>query len=122
MTRTLTGVAAAGIAAFVALPAFAKRDITYLDKYTLTGETENCLKSTRIRDTKILDDSTIVFHLGGGDAYVNRLPHRCGGMYMQDRFSYSTGINRLCNTDAIRSGSKTCMLGKFEKIEKKPAE
>ena len=122
MNRGLTAVVAAASILSSSSAADAKRDITYLDKFTMSGEVENCINTRRIKESLILDDSTIVFHMRGDSSYVNRLDQRCGGLRMKDSFSFSNGINRLCNTDTVWGQNKPCLLGMFERIEKKPAD
>ena len=106
----------------VAGPAHARRDITYLEKFTMTGEVQDCIRTRNIKESIILDNSTIIFRVTGGKYFVNRLPVRCGGLRMRGGFTYSThGSSRLCHVDII-TGTHPCSLGKFERIEKKPKE
>ena len=101
-----------------------------LSKYTVTGETEQCLSLTSIRQSKPLDDYNILFETRGGETYLSRLPTRCSGLGFERAFTYSTSLTKLCSTDIItvidstnpsfRRGS--CGLGVFEKLEEKPAE
>ncbi len=78
-----------------------------------------CLQVDRIRETEIVDDSTILFHMRSGKTYRNKLPYECNGLRFEDGFAYATSINRLCSVDTItvlRRGT-TCGLGKFELIQ-----
>lgn len=98
-----------------------------MDALEPTGETENCLRTYQIRETKVIGGSTILFRMYGSDYYVNRLPHRCSGLKIQGGFAYTIrGLNQLCSTDSIRVISTAlgnlgayCPLGKFEKLKRK---
>lgn len=91
------------------------------------GEPVNCVSLTQIRSTKIIDNSTIDFRMIGGKTYRNSLPYSCPGLKSEDRFSYKTSLNRLCNVDIVRVlhdyGGRLqegvgCGLGKFQPVEK----
>ena len=98
-----------------------------MDGLAPTGETESCLRTYQIRETKVIDNATILFRMYGDDYYVNRLPTRCSGLKIQGGFSYTIrGLNQLCNTDSIRVISSVggnfgavCPLGDFEKLKPK---
>ena len=96
-----------------------------LAEYVATGEFRSCLDITRIKQSKPLDDYTILFTMRGGTVYVNQLPYRCAQLGFERRFSYSTFINRLCSTEIITVFSPTigpitsCGLGRFERLEPK---
>ena len=101
-----------------------------LADYIATGETQQCLNLSSIKQTKPLDDWNILFEVRGGDTYLSRLPTRCSGLGFNRAFTYATSLTKLCNTDIItvidstnpsfRRGS--CGLGMFEKLEEKPSE
>ena len=91
------------------------------------GEPVNCVSLNRIRSTDVIDDSTIDFKMAGGKTYRNSLPYSCPGLKFEDRFSYKTSINQLCNVDIIRvlnnygghlTEGAACGLGKFQPVEK----
>ena len=94
-----------------------------LEHATPTGEPENCLQLIRIRETRVRDGQTIDFVMVNGDVYRNTLPFECPGLAFDERFSYRTSINRLCNVDTITvfdsTGMRgaTCGLGQFQPIE-----
>lgn len=98
-----------------------------MDALEPTGETENCLRTYQIHETKVIDKSTILFRMNGNEYYVNRLPNRCSGLRLQGGFAYTIrGLNQLCSTDSIRvintaTGDlgQHCPLGKFEKLKQK---
>ncbi len=91
------------------------------------GEPVNCVSLTQIRSTKIIDNSTIDFKMVGGKTYRNSLPYSCPGLKSEDRFSYKTSLNRLCNVDVVRvlhdyggrlQEGAGCGLGKFQPVER----
>jgi hypothetical protein len=83
------------------------------------GEPEMCIDVHRIKETRIIDNQTILFIMRGGTRYLNRLPVPCTGLVIGDGFAYSTSISKLCMQDSIdvlNTGSalgNTCPLGKF---------
>jgi hypothetical protein len=91
------------------------------DKYL--GERKMCLDITKIKDTQILDDQTILFETYGGVVYISRLPILCDGLRVAGGFSYSTAISKLCKQDIIEivdegpfNGS-ACGLGEFIQLK-----
>ncbi|MFT4613708.1 MAG: hypothetical protein ACI9NT_000849 [Bacteroidia bacterium] len=89
-------------------------------------EDERCISSTRIDNTEILDDRTIVFHMLGKGIYLNKLPHRCPSMRRHSTIAYKTQTSQLCRVDSITllqtagglSRGPTCGLGMFTPITK----
>jgi len=77
---------------------------------------KRCIDLSRIRETDVIDDQTILFRMNGNKTYRNRLPHRCPMLGVADGFSYRTSLHRLCNVDGIRvlRYGMTCSLGLFE--------
>ena len=102
----------------------AAREIVPVEGFVDTGESVNCLKTYQINNTRIIDNSTILFEMNGNKYYVNRLPQRCPGLKIEGGFSYTLrGLNQLCNTDSIRVISSqgpraVCMLSSFDQVEK----
>jgi len=87
------------------------------------GEREMCLDTVRIKETRVLDDQTILLETYGGAVYISRLPARCSGLRMAGGFSYGTAISKLCKQDIITVveqgsglGSK-CGMGEFIRIK-----
>ena len=85
----------------------------------------NCISTSRIRNTKIVDDSRILFYFSGKSAYYNILPRRCNGLSREGRFSYHVSGSRLCQLDSIRilydsagrlEEGRSCQLGYFYKV------
>jgi hypothetical protein len=87
------------------------------DKYL--GEKKMCLETARIKETRILDDQTILFEERGGTFYINRLPVRSPGLKIAGGFSYSTSIAKLCGQDSVKvispgsAPTSTALLGEF---------
>lgn len=88
-------------------------------------EAQDCISTSRIRRTDVLDDQTIVFFMHGSDIYLNKLPHRCNGLRRSDAFSYEVRTSQLCHVDMIRlidtfggeiRRGVACGLGKFRPI------
>jgi len=94
-----------------------------LEGYALTGETENCLRSSRIRDSRPLDDHHILFEMRNGDSYLNRLSDGCNGI-ASNVFVFDSAAGRVCENQIIKVVDEThfiargaCGLGEFEKLE-----
>jgi hypothetical protein len=123
-THLTMAAAAASLAAVLATaPAGAAED--KLAKYQPTGKKESCVDTYRIRETDVIDNQHILFRTDGNTYYLNRLPHRCSGLKIQDGFSYTLrGLNKLCNVDTITPVSTggavygPCPLGDFEEVVK----
>ncbi|NNC64476.1 MAG: hypothetical protein HKN84_06800 [Gammaproteobacteria bacterium] len=121
---------------FVAVPAFAQDGETAAEE--TIGEIEafdrepvRCIIPSRIDRTEVIDEQTVVFHMRGSDAYVNRLPNACRSLAREKRFSYDLRTNRLCSVDSITvlewwgSGlnrGMSCGLGEFYPITQEEAE
>jgi hypothetical protein len=91
------------------------------------GEPKSCVTISQIRSTKVIDSRNIDFHMAGGKTYRNTLPQSCPGLKFEDRFSYRTSLNQLCNVDIVHvlhdQGGQLhegagCGLGKFQMVEK----
>lgn len=91
------------------------------------GEPVSCVNLSQIRSTKVIDNSTIDFHMSGKKIYRNSLPQSCPGLKFEDRFSYRTSISQLCSVDIVRvlhdQGGQLiegagCGLGKFQPVER----
>jgi hypothetical protein len=92
----------------------------------------NCVSTNRIRTTKVVDDSNILFYMRGGTIYHNRLSRGCNGLGREGRFSYRARGGNLCQMDTITvlySGGLTgfnrgasCSLGYFNEITEEDAE
>lgn len=95
------------------------------------GETVDCVSLSRVDDTRIVDEETILFYMRGGDIYRNVLPNRCPGLNRTSTFMYRVTTPRLCAVDVItlleNFGSRfmpaaSCGLGEFQPISEATAE
>ncbi len=95
--------------------------------YRPVGEPISCISLNRIRDTKVVDNRTIDFHVGSDKVFRNTLSSSCPGLANEDRFSYRTSLSSLCSVDSIRvlhsyggtlQEGAGCGLGKFQPMEK----
>jgi hypothetical protein len=95
------------------------------------GEGKECIPLTQIRETKAIDDQTIIVYGGANQAYKNQLPNKCNGLRSADSYMYKTSESRLCSLDVITilnryggsfSQGASCGLGKFERIDRKTAD
>ncbi len=94
------------------------------EKGVQIGEKVNCVDIIRIRNTRVVDDRTILFFMRGNTVYKNSLPNACPGLGFEKTFTYSTSLSRLCNTDIITvlyttpvQRGASCGLGMFERID-----
>ena len=91
------------------------------DKYL--GGRETCLNVINIKETKVLDDQTILFEAYGGIVYICRLPVRCVGLKISGGFSYDASMGKLCKQDIIgvvdvgAGPASRCGMGKFIRIK-----
>ncbi len=83
---------------------------------------ENCVLTDRIRRTEVPDNTSILFHMRGGEVYLNLLPYACPGLAREQRFAYQVNNRRLCHVDTVTvldgagiglRGGATCRLGRF---------
>ena len=98
------------------------------DNLRPAGEAVNCVQIQQIRNTDVLDDKTIDFHMLGGKIYRNTLPHSCPGLGFEQKFMYKTSLSQLCSVDIITvlqdagglHRGASCGLGKFQPMENAP--
>ena len=89
------------------------------------GKKENCIEVVRIKESRILDDQTILFQMRSGEFYLNRLLVRCVSLKIAGGFSYSTSIDKLCKQDIIHvvqqssAPTMTCSIGEFVEFKEK---
>jgi hypothetical protein len=105
------GLAVAGLG-LAAAPAFAASD-------------EFCIMTQNIRETRAIDDQTILVRMTPGKEWRKiSLVNRCSGLKTQG-FAYSTSINKLCKSDALRviePVGATCMIDRIETITEAEAK
>jgi hypothetical protein len=96
---------------------------TKAEKYL--GKKEMCLDTVRIKETRILDDQTVLFEERGGSFYINRLIVASPGLKIAGGFSYSSSIAKLCSQDSIKvvapgsAPTSTALLGEFVQFKEK---
>ncbi len=97
-----------------------------LAKFDRTGEFETCISLVRLKESRPLDDYRILWRTGVNEYYLMEMPHRCSGLGFERRFTYTTSLSQLCNTDIITVLDTNgfprgaCGLGKFELLKEKP--
>ena len=91
------------------------------------GKAVDCLPLRAIRATRVRDDQTIDFYVGGNKVYRNRLPYSCPQLGFEEKFSYKTSLSELCSVDIITvltspglTPGASCGLGKFQPISGAP--
>ncbi|RYD88942.1 MAG: hypothetical protein EOP61_32635 [Sphingomonadales bacterium] len=91
------------------------------------GKPVDCIPIRAIQSSRVRDDQTIDFYMGGRKVYRNRLPQRCFGLGFEERFAFSTSLSQLCSVDIITvlrttpgGGGPSCGLGKFQPITGAP--
>ena len=82
---------------------------------------KSCVSLASIRESKVIDDSTIDFIMRDGRIMRNTLPYKCSSLKFEEAFTYATSLHQLCSTDIIhvitqgggpRLGA-ACGLGNF---------
>ena len=89
-----------------------------------TGAPVNCIRTSSIRSTNVVDDQTIDFVMNGRQTFRNTLPNKCPQLGFERSFGYSTSVNQLCSVDIITvlvqgggiNRGASCGLGKFVPI------
>ena len=90
---------------------------------------QDCIITSRIRQTDAIDDQNIIFRMRGKQVYRNTLPRACPNLQRENRIAWETSTSRLCDIDLITvlepygSGFRpgfTCRLGQFVPLS--PAE
>jgi hypothetical protein len=91
------------------------------------GKPLDCIQLRSIQSSRVRDDQTIDFYVGGRKVYRNRLPYKCSGLGFEEKFAYATSLSQLCSVDTITVLSSspgisgpTCGLGKFQPITGAP--
>ena len=108
-----------GAIALSAMSVSAEMPNEKLKNFTATGETESCIRTNEIKNSRIIDAKTILFQMRGNDYYVNNLPQRCPSLVMDRGFAFENrGSQTLCNSNSITTKTSFCMLGRFERVEK----
>lgn len=85
-----------------------------------------CLDTTRIINTSVPDERTILFHMQDGSVYANHLQNSCSGLKFHGFAYVAQPPHDICaNMQTIRviDDGAICMLGNFETVtaeEKQP--
>lgn len=95
--------------------------------WTPQGDPVNCITTSQIRSTNVIDDRTIHFVMTGRDRmFRNELPFACSGLGFSRAFKHNSRTSQLCRVDTItviqagRRGA-TCGLGQFQPMVPVPA-
>lgn len=119
-------IAVAATSVWAAAPETAKSSpSSRVPAATPIGPAQNCVHLSDIRESRVLNDQTIDFHLRNGKVLRNTLPHKCPQLGFERAFSYKTSLSQLCNVDIITvliQGSgphqgASCGLGMFQPVQ-----
>ncbi len=61
----------------------------------------SCVSLSAISEARVIDDSTIDFHMRDGTVLKNTLPHSCPSLGFEKAFTYATSLSQLCSVDII---------------------
>jgi hypothetical protein len=78
----------------------------------------SCVNTSRIRNTTIVDDSSILFYMRGKTVYLNVLRRQCRGLAREGRFSYRSLYG---TAGGMREGA-SCGLGYFQEVTEEDLE
>lgn len=92
------------------------------------GPPQNCVPLHQIRESRVISDRIIDFHISGGKVLRNELPYSCPSLGFEKAFTFSTSLTQLCSTDIITvihqgggpGRGASCGLGKFQPVEGGP--
>jgi hypothetical protein len=89
--------------------------------WTAQGDPVNCITTSQIRSTHVVDDRTINFVMNGRNRmFRNELPFACSGLGFNRAFKHNSRTSQLCSVDTItviqggRTTGPTCGLGRFQ--------
>lgn len=95
------------------------------------GAPQRCIDIRRVRRIEPIGNHTLLFHVGGGDVWRNRLSRPCPGIRRHSRFLYEPRSGRLCSLDIVyelvdegfgfRRGVG-CPLGEFDYLTEEQAD
>ncbi|MFN3233370.1 MAG: DUF6491 family protein [Alphaproteobacteria bacterium] len=61
-----------------------------------------CIDVSRIRNSKVVDNQTIILYMRGGPDYKMTLAQRCSGLKMNKSWRHDAGgLGKLCEVDVI---------------------
>ena len=127
MSRLLIVAAAIGVSACVPSTGQAP-SAAAAEEVRPAGEPQSCVPLTQIRESRVISDQIIDFHLSNGKVLRNTLPHSCPSLGFEKAFSYETSLSQLCSTDIITvihqgggpSRGASCGLGQFQPVTGAP--
>ncbi|MEJ2130061.1 MAG: hypothetical protein P8Y95_00160 [Gammaproteobacteria bacterium] len=136
----LLGLACAGSAWSAESPSTATSSID-LDETEEYVNSVDCIELRRIRKTKVLDNSHMLFYMRGEQIYLNQFESRCEQLSDKRKTSFTTALSgRLCRMDELRvlndllireyrgagridfQALSSCYLGAFEPVSEPQAE
>ncbi len=110
-------------AAVIAFTPVEARDSGKVPEATADGKPEFCISLRRIRQSHVRNDSVIDFEMLGGKYYRATIKGGCPGLGFEERFGYSTSLDRLCASDIITvlytspiSSGARCAIGPFQPV------
>ena len=131
MNRRLTTTAAVACLFFGAAQAQAQDDDDEIYAPDESVASERCISLSRLRNTEVVNERNILFHMRGNKTYRNVLPRRCPSLRDNRSFSYRANMNRLCDNDLVtvlmdggvgQMRGPSCGLGKFYLISEVEAD
>lgn len=92
------------------------------------GAPVNCIRTSSIRSTGVVDDSTVNFVMSNTRMFTNTLPRACAGLAANRAFTHDSRTTQLCAANSItvvqrgnRVPSTRCALGQFQPMRPAPA-
>jgi hypothetical protein len=86
---------------------------------TKPDEPNVCLDTTRISNTTVPNDRTILFHMDDGTVWANHLHGYCSGLRFHGFAYVATPPHQICGnlmTIRVLQSGAICMLGPFERV------
>ena len=95
---------------------------------------EDCIRLSRLRDTEIIDESTILFYMRGGRVYRNVMERGCPGLNPRRILAFTApsvaSSGRLCRSNTLQHFGRLdsfdpgafCRVGLFHPITREEAE
>ena len=90
-------------------------------RWVADGAPVNCIRTSSVRSTEVVDDRTINFVVSNTRLFVNTLPRTCAGLGANRAFSSDSRTTQLCAANTItvvqrgnRVPGSRCGLGQFQ--------
>ncbi len=94
----MTGLVAGGLAMSSYVPAAVAQG----DTEEASGPLVQCVDVSRIRNSKVVDNQTIILEMRGGPDYKMTLAQRCPGLKINKTWRHDAGgLAKLCEVDVI---------------------